>query len=136
MKKIVNFRVVNRQIFHYPFKLDLEKLKKCNPPYNGNTFEELKTYFNKYILDNTYENKRKGVSHFDYSLDTFPYLNEDWFEENKELMGEDLLNTLEDWKNNEGQLLRDYFDPSQEDMVDSDTIEIDVVEGENYKSSI
>ena len=47
-------------------------------------------------------------------------------------MGEDLLNTLEDWKNNEGQLLRDYFDPSQEDMVDSDTIEIDVVEGENY----
>ena len=24
MKKIVNFRVVNRQIFHYPFKLDLE----------------------------------------------------------------------------------------------------------------
>lgn len=27
MKKIINFRVVNRQIFHYPFKLDLEKLK-------------------------------------------------------------------------------------------------------------
>ena len=131
MKKIVNFRVVNRQIFHYPFKLDLEKLKKCNPPYNGNTFEELKTYFNKYILDNTSEN-RKGVSFFDYDLDSFPYLNEDWFEDNKELMGEDLLNTLEDWKNNEGQLLRDYFDPSQEDMVDSDTIEIDVVEGENY----
>ena len=131
MKKIMNFRVVNRQIFHYPFKLDLEKLKKCNPPYNGNTFEELKTYFNKYILDNTSEN-RKGVSFFDYDLDSFPYLNEDWFEDNKELMGEDLLNTLEDWKNNEGQLLRDYFDPSQEDMVDSDTIEIDVVEGENY----
>ena len=131
MKKIMNFRVVNRQIFHYPFKLDLEKLKKCNPPYNGNTFEELKTYFNEYILDNTSEN-RKGVSFFDYDLDSFPYLNEDWFEDNKELMGEDLLNTLEDWKNNEGQLLRDYFDPSQEDMVDSDTIEIDVVEGENY----
>ena len=131
MKKIMNFRVVNRQIFHYPFKLDLEKLKKCNPPYNGNTFEELKTYFNKYILDNTSEN-RKGVSFFDYDLDSFPYLNEDWFEDNKELMGEDLLNTLEDWKNNEGQLLRDYFDPSQEDMVDSDTIDIDVVEGENY----
>jgi|TARA_B100000768_G_C11023192_1_gene266972 hypothetical protein len=131
MKKIMNFRVVNRQIFHYPFKLDLEKLKKCNPPYNGNTFEELKTYFNKYILDNTSEN-RKGVSFFDYDLDSFPYLNEDWFEDNKELMGEDLLNTLEDWKNNEGQLLRDYFDPSQEDMVDSDTIEIDVVEDENY----
>ena len=130
MKKIMNFRVVNRQIFHYPFKLDLEKLKKCNPPYNGNTFEELKTYFNKYILDNTSEN-RKGVSFFDYDLDSFPYLNEDWFEDNKELMGEDLLNTLEDWKNNEGQLLRDYFDPSQEDMVDSDTIEIDVVEDEN-----
>ena len=127
----MNFRVVNRQIFHYPFKLDLEKLKKCNPPYNGNTFEELKTYFNKYILDNTSEN-RKGVSFFDYDLDSFPYLNEDWFEDNKELMGEDLLNTLEDWKNNEGQLLRDYFDPSQEDMVDSDTIEIDVVEDENY----
>ena len=33
-------------------ELDLEKLKKCNPPYNGNTFEELKTYFNEYILDN------------------------------------------------------------------------------------
>ena len=131
MKKIMNFREVNRQIFHYPFKLDLEKLKKCNPPYNGNTFEELKTYFNKYILDNTSEN-RKGVSFFDYDLDSFPYLNEDWFEDNKELMGEDLLNTLEDWKNNEGQLLRDYFDPSQEDMVDSDTIEIDVVEDENY----
>ena len=131
MKKIMNFRVVNRQIFHYPFKLDLEKLKKCNPPYNGNTFEELKTYFNKYILDNTSEN-RKGVSFFDYDLDSFPYLNEDWFEDNKELMGEDLLNTLEDWKNNEGQLLRDYFDPSQEDMVNSDTIEIDVVEDENY----
>ena len=131
MKKIMNFRVVNRQIFHYPFKLDLEKLKKCNPPYNGNTFEELKTYFNKYILDNTSEN-RKGVSFFDYDLDTFPYLNEDWFKENKELMGEDLLNTLENWKNNEGQLLRDYFDPSQEDMVNSDTIEIDVVEDENY----
>ena len=132
MKKIVNFRVVNRQIFHYPFKLDLEKLKKCNPPYNGNTFEELKTNFNKYILDNTYENKRKGVTFFDYDFDSFPYLNHDWFEENKELMGEDLLNTLEDWKDNEGQLLRDYFDPSQVDMVDSDTIEIDVVEGENY----
>ena len=132
MKKIVNFRVVNRQIFHYPFKLDLEKLKKCNPPYNGNNFEELKTYFNKYILDNTHENKRKGVTFFDYDLDSFPYLNLDWFEENKELMGEDLLNTLEDWKDNEGQLLRDYYDPSLVDMVDSDTIEIDVVEGENY----
>jgi len=131
MKKIVNFRVVNRQIFHYPFKLDLEKLKKCNPPYNGNNFEELKTYFNKYILDNTHENKRKGVTFFDYDLDSFPYLNLDWFEENKELMGEDLLNTLEDWKDNEGQLLRDYYDPSLVDMVDSDTIEIDVVEGEN-----
>ena len=132
MKKIINFRVVNRQIFHYPFQLDLEKLKKCNPPYNGNNFEELKTYFNKYILDNTTENKRKGVTYFDYDLDSFPYLNHDWFEENKELMGEDLLNTLEEWKYNEGQLLRDYFDPSQEAMVDSDKIEIDVVEGENY----
>ena len=131
MKKIVNFRVVNRQIFHYPFKLDLEKLKNCNPPYNGNTFEELKTYFNKYVLDNTHENKRKGVTYFNYSLDSFPYLNHDWFEENKELMGEDLLNTLEEWKWNEGQLLRDYFDPSLDGMVDSDTIEIDVVEGEN-----
>lgn len=130
MKKIVNFRVVNRQIFHYPFKLDLEKLKKCSPPYNGNTFEDLKTYFNKYILDNTSED-RKGVSFFDYDLDSFPYLNQDWFENNKGLMGEDLLNTLEDWKDNEGQLLRDYYDPSQVDMVDSDTIEIDVVEGEN-----
>lgn len=130
MNKIVNFRVVNRQIFHFPFPLDLEKLKKCNPPYNGNSFDELKAYFNKYILDNTFENKRKGVTYFDYSLDAFPYLNHDWFEDNKELIGQELLETLEEWKFFEGQMLRDYYSPTLEGMVDSDTIEIDVVEGE------
>ena len=35
-----------------------------------------------------------------------------------------------EWKFFEGQMLRDYYDPSLEGMVDSDTIEVDVVEDE------
>ena len=27
MKKIINYRVVHRQIFHYPFELDIKRLR-------------------------------------------------------------------------------------------------------------
>ncbi|MDB4176986.1 hypothetical protein N9760_04015 [Schleiferiaceae bacterium] len=81
-------------------------------------------------MDLTVENKRKGLTYFEYSFDAFPYLNHDWFEENKEFLGRELLETLEEWKYFEGQMLRDYYSPTVEGMVGSDTIEIDVVEGE------
>lgn len=126
MKKIINYRVVHRQIFHYPFELDIKRLRKCNPPYEGSTFKEFKIYFNKYILDRTSRNNNEP--------DEFPYLNLDWFERNKELMGEELLKSLKSWESKEGQSSRDYYDPSIPEMVDSNTLEIDIVEDENSEN--
>ena len=75
MKKIS----INYSETHYyklKFHIDIEVLRKCSPPYDGNNFKE----FESYIWSNIF-----------YGTDTIN-VNQEWFDKNESILKETKMN--------------------------------------------
>ena len=75
MKKIS----INYSETHYyklKFDIDIEVLRKCSPPYVGNSFEEFKSY----VWSNIF-----------YGVDTIN-VNQEWFDNNESILKEIKMN--------------------------------------------
>jgi len=71
MKKIS----INYSETHYyklKFHIDIEVLRKCSPPYVGNSFEEFENYVWSNIFDGT----------------DMIYVNQEWFDKNESILKE------------------------------------------------
>lgn len=64
-----------------PVKIDVEKLRECNPPYKGNSHKELLNYLEEHV-----------------------FYNEDWWQENEKVYKDDVIVGEELYIENE------YFD--------------------------
>ena len=75
MKKIS----INYSETHYyklEFNIDIEVLRKCSPSYDGNSFEEFKSY----VWSNIF-----------YGTDMI-YVNQEWFDNNESILKETKIN--------------------------------------------
>ena len=73
-----NISVNYSETYYYKlnFHIDIEILRKCSPPYDGNSFED----FESYVWSNIF-----------YGIDTI-YVNQEWFDNNESILKETKMN--------------------------------------------
>tara|TARA_B100001741_G_scaffold18867_1_gene14101 strand:- start:116 stop:484 length:369 start_codon:yes stop_codon:yes gene_type:complete len=76
MWKKISINYSETHYYKLKFDIDIEVLRKCSPPYVGNSFEEFKSY----VWSNIF-----------YGIDTIN-VNQEWFDNNESILKETKMN--------------------------------------------